>query len=55
MPVMDGYEATKKIRKLEKGKEVLIVAISGHQTKSFKQKCFTVGMDDFLSKPATMK
>jgi len=52
MPVMDGYEATARIRAM---KEPLcrmpIIAITAHAMKDDQQKCLDGGMDDYISKP----
>ncbi|XDD46946.1 ATP-binding protein [Leptospira sp. WS39.C2] len=53
MPVMDGFEATTKIRELEisKPKKSIIIAVTAHVLNEHKQKCWDVGMDGFISKP----
>ena len=53
MPQMDGYDATKAIRKLEKkSKEhTVIVALTANAMKGDNEKCMKIGMDDYLSKP----
>lgn len=51
MPILDGYEATKKIRSLENGKEPKIVALSAHVMEEELKKIYEAGCDDFLSKP----
>jgi CheY-like chemotaxis protein len=56
MPVMDGIEATRMIRKFErsalgKGKRAKIVAVTAHTKDGEKQRLFEAGMDLYLSKP----
>jgi PAS domain S-box-containing protein len=51
MPVMNGYESTKKIRLLEKGTRVPIIAFTAGNVKGEREKCFDAGMDDFVVKP----
>ncbi len=51
MPEMNGYEATIKIRSLEKTGHVPIVALTAGNLKGEREKCLAVGMDDFMAKP----
>ncbi|MCW7457624.1 PAS domain S-box protein [Leptospira bandrabouensis] len=51
MPVMNGYDATKEIRKLPNGKNIPIIAVTAGIIAGEKEKCFQLGMDDYISKP----
>ncbi len=54
MPVMDGLEATKKIREFEKSKtdrHSFIIALSANALKEDREKAMASGMDGFLAKP----
>nr|WP_166645348.1 response regulator [Photobacterium lutimaris] len=57
MPVMDGFEATRQIREIEKqtGGFTPIVALTANVVKEEKDKCFAAGMNDFVSKPVSLK
>ncbi|HRB11619.1 MAG TPA: PAS domain S-box protein [Vicinamibacteria bacterium] len=55
MPEMDGYELTAAIRSLEKGmgrEPVPIVALTANALKDEAARCESVGMNDYLTKPA---
>ena len=52
MPKMDGFEATKRIRLLEKDQAPsTIIAVTGHAFTEHRKKSEEVGIDDFLTKP----
>lgn len=52
MPVMDGFDATTRIRAMQEPTcNTTIIAITAHAMKDDKQKCIDGGMDDYISKP----
>jgi PAS domain S-box-containing protein len=53
MPVMNGHQATRKIREIEGevGGHVPIIGVTAHALESDRELCIAAGMDDYLSKP----
>jgi signal transduction histidine kinase/CheY-like chemotaxis protein len=57
MPLMDGYEATRRIRKAETAaarKPLPIVALTANALQGDRERCLDSGMTEFISKPFTM-
>ena len=58
MPVMDGFQAAREIRRLERqpGSGYLpIIALTGNVQLGIEEECFQAGMDDYLSKPFVLE
>ncbi|HBT78586.1 MAG TPA: hypothetical protein DEB39_17070 [Planctomycetaceae bacterium] len=60
MPIMDGFQATDMIRRMERGQEtrspahrgrIPIIALTANATDGDESRCFLSGMDDYCSKP----
>jgi osomolarity two-component system sensor histidine kinase NIK1 len=55
LPEMNGYQVTAEIRKFEKlnnvEKPVTIIALTANTYENDKEKCLTVGMNEYMSKP----
>ena len=55
MPIMDGFEATKKIREFPYHKNTAIIAITANAMKGDKEKSLSFGMDEYLTKPIRLE
>lgn len=53
MPLLDGFEATRRIRTYEQqqGGHITIVALTAQAMKGDQERCMATGMDDYLTKP----
>lgn len=51
MPEMDGFDATRSIKKIPNYRDIPIIAVTARAMKSDKEKCFKAGVDGYITKP----
>lgn len=55
MPVLDGYDATRKIRQRDCWENVIIIGATAFAMKGDQQKCLEAGMNDYITKPFSLE
>ena len=51
MPIMDGYETTRRLRANERRRDLYIIAMTANSMEGDRERCLACGMNDYLSKP----
>jgi len=54
MPEMDGYETMRAIRRIERFKDLPIIALTAKAMKADRNKCIEAGASDYIAKPLDM-
>ena len=56
MPVLDGYAATEALREREAAREhTIVIGLTAYSMADSRNRCLNAGMDDYLSKPLSIK
>lgn len=55
LPGMDGYEVARRVRSMDRGKRVLLVAVTGWGQKADRERSREAGFDAHLTKPVTLE
>ena len=55
LPTMDGWTATAKIKEMERGKDIPIIALSAHAMPEHRDRAIKAGCSDYDTKPVDIK
>ena len=55
LPVLDGWEATRRLKASDETRDIPIIAVSAYAMVSDRQQALAAGCDDFFSKPVNLK
>lgn len=53
LPIMDGWEATRRLKSAEQTRSIPVLALTAHAMQEARQRSLAVGCDDFESKPVS--
>jgi two-component system, cell cycle response regulator DivK len=53
LPIMDGWEATRRLKTAEQTRSIPVLALTAHAMQEARQRSIAVGCDDFESKPVS--
>lgn len=55
LPIMDGWEATKKLKEEEKTREIPVIALTAHAMNSDREEILKAGCDEYEAKPVNFE
>ena len=55
LPVLDGWEATRRLKASDETRQIPVIAVSAYAMVSDRKRAFAAGCDDFFSKPVDLK